>query len=59
VLPHRREMIGEENYGEDMEQEGYRWLWNLLQCCVRYTVWENSLEELQNPDGFVNLVRAG
>jgi len=57
VLPHCREVIGEENCVEDLGQEGYRSLGKMLQGPVRDTVWARSLAEMETPDGFVNLVR--
>jgi hypothetical protein len=59
VLPHGKEVMGEENRIEDLGQEGYRLLGNMLQDPVRYTVWARSLAELETPDGFLNLVRVG
>jgi hypothetical protein len=55
VLPHRREVMGEENGIENLDQDGYRSLENML----RDTVWARSLSNLETHDGFVNLVRVG
>jgi hypothetical protein len=59
VLPQGREAMGEENCVEDLDQEGYHSLGKMLQGSVRYTVWPRSLNDLETPDGFVNLVRVG
>jgi len=59
VLPQGREVMGEENCVEDLDQEGYRSLGQMLQGSVWYTVWTRSLADLETPDGFVNLVRVG
>jgi hypothetical protein len=48
--------MGEEDYFEDPDQEGYRSLGKMLQGSVRYTVWARSLTDLETPDGFVKLV---
>jgi len=47
-----------ENRIEDLGQEWYRSL-KMLQGPVRYTVCARSTEDLETPDGFVNLVRYG
>jgi len=44
--------MGEENRIEDLGQEGYRLLGNMLQGPVRYTVRARGLAELGTPDGF-------
>ena len=59
VLPHCREVIGEENRIENLDQEGYRSLRKIFQGPVQYTVWSRSISELHTPDGFLNLVRGG
>jgi hypothetical protein len=51
--------MGEKNCVEDLDQEGYRSLGTILQCCVRYTVRTRSLADLEIADGFVNSVRVG
>jgi hypothetical protein len=59
VVPKGREVMGEENCIEDPDQEGYRSLGKMLQGSVRYTVWARSLDDLETPNGFLNLVRVG
>jgi hypothetical protein len=59
VLPEGRILMGEENCVEDLYQEGYRSLGNMLQGPVRYTVCARNLTELGAPDVFVKLVRVG
>jgi len=49
--------MGAENCVEDAGEEGNRSLGKLLQYPVRYTVRARSLADLENTDGFVNLVR--
>jgi hypothetical protein len=57
VLPHSREVMGDENGIENLDHEGYRSLGVMLQGPVRDTVWARSLADFGTPDGFVNLVR--
>ena len=59
MLPHCREVMGEENCIEDLGQEGYCSLGKMLLGPVRYTVWAWSLADLETPDGFLNLIRGG
>ena len=42
MLPQRREVMGEDDCFQDLDQEGYRPLGNMLQGSVRYTVWARS-----------------
>jgi len=51
--------MGEENRIENLGQEGNRPLGKMLQGPVWDTVWARSLADLENTDGFVNLVRVG
>ena len=51
--------MGEENRIADLGEEGNRSLGKMLQGPVRDTVRVRSLADLENPDGFVNLVRGG
>jgi len=57
VLTQGREVMGEKNCVEDLDQEGYRSLGKMLLGCVRCTVWARSLADLETTDSFVNLVR--
>jgi len=52
-------MVGEENRIENLDQEGFRSLGKMLQGPVRYTVWAQSLADLETLDGFINLVGVG
>jgi hypothetical protein len=56
-LPQGRKVMGEENFFEDPDQEGYLSLGKMLQGSFWYTVWTRSLANLETPDGFVNLVK--
>jgi len=49
------ELMGEEDRVEDLDQEGYRSLWEMLQGPVRDIVHSRSLADLETPDGFLNL----
>jgi hypothetical protein len=51
--------MGEEYRDENLDQEVYRSLWEMLQGPVRDTVRARSLADLETPDGFLNLVRGG
>jgi len=51
--------MGEDDCVENLDQEGYRWLWEMLPGPVRDTVRAWSLADLETPDGFLNLVRVG
>ena len=57
VLPHCREVMGAEEGVENVDQEGYRSLWEMLQGPVRDTVLVRNLAGLETPNGFLNLVR--
>jgi len=52
-------MMGEEHSIEDLNQEGYRSLVKMLQGSVRNTVGAWRLVDLENPVGFLDLVRVG
>ena len=49
--------MGEEHRAENVYQEGYRSLWEMLQGPVPDTVRARSLADLETPDGFLNFVR--
>jgi len=49
--------MGEEDRFENPDHDGYRSLWEMLQCLVLDTVPAQSLADLENPDGFLNLIR--
>jgi hypothetical protein len=51
--------MGEEDCVENLGQEGYRSLWEMLQGLVRDTVRARSLADFETPDGFLNLIRGG
>ena len=51
--------MGEEDRVENLDQEGYRSLWEMLQGPVRDTVRTRSLADLETPDGVLNLLRVG
>jgi len=51
--------MGEEDRIEDQDQKGYRSLWKMLQGPFRDTVQARSLDDLETPDGFLNLFRVG
>jgi len=59
VLPHIREMMGEEHCIEVLKEEGYRSLGKMFQGSVRNTVGAWRLIDLETPDGFLDLVRVG
>jgi hypothetical protein len=56
VLPHSREVVGEENSDEVLGGKGYRSLGKMLQGPVRYTVRVRSLADFDNA---LNLVSVG
>ena len=58
MLPHRREMMGEEHCIEDLDQ-GIPLTAKMLLGPVRDTVRARRLVDLESPDGFVGLVRVG
>jgi hypothetical protein len=49
--------MGEEDRVENLDQEGYGLLRDMLQDPVRDTVWDRSLADFETPDGFLNLLR--
>jgi len=49
--------MGTENHVEDTGEEGNRSLGKVLQCSLQYIIRARSLADLDNHDGFVNLVR--
>jgi hypothetical protein len=51
--------MGEEEGVENLDQKGYRSLWEIHQDPVRDTVQARSLADLETLDGFMNLVRGG
>jgi len=51
--------MGEEDRVENLDQEGYRSLWEMLQGPVRDTVRARSLAGFETPDGFLNILRVG
>jgi hypothetical protein len=51
--------MGEEDRIENLDQKGYRSLWEMLQDPVRDTVRARSLADLETPDGFMNIIRGG
>jgi hypothetical protein len=55
MLPHCREVMGEEDRSENQDKEGYHSLWEMLQGPFRDTVWARSLSDLETSDGFLNL----
>jgi len=57
VLPHCREVMGEENRVENLDQEVYCSLWEMLQVPVRDNVRVQSLADIETPDGVLNLLR--
>jgi len=59
VLPHCREVMVEDNRVENLDQDGYRLLWEMLQGPVRDNVRTRSLADLETPDGFLNLLSVG
>ena len=54
MLPHCREVMGEENRIANLDQEVFRSLGKMLQGPVRDIVWARSLVELEITDGFLN-----
>jgi len=48
--------MGEENHIENLDQEGYSSLWEMLLGRVRDTVRPRILADLETPDGFLDLV---
>jgi hypothetical protein len=52
-------VIGTEHRVENLDEEGYRSLWKMLQGPVRDVIWARDLADLKTPDGFLNLVRVG
>jgi hypothetical protein len=59
VLPHSREVVGEENSVENLGEKGYRSLGRMLQSPVGYTVRARSLADFETTDDVLNLVRVG
>jgi hypothetical protein len=59
MLPHCRKVMGEEDRIENLDKNGYRSPWEILQGPVRVTVWPRSLADLETPDGFLNLLGVG
>ena len=59
MLPHCREVMGEEDRVENLDQVGYRSLWEMLQGPVRESVRARSLADLETPDDFLKLERVG
>jgi len=59
MFPNCREVMGEEDSVENLDQEGYRSPWDMHQGPVRDTVLTESLAELETSDGLLNLVRVG
>jgi hypothetical protein len=51
--------MGEEDRFENLDSEGYRSVWEMLQGPVRGTVRARSLADFETPDDFLNLVRGG
>jgi hypothetical protein len=51
--------MGEQDRVENLDQEGYRSLWEMLQGPVQDTVRPRGLAYLETPDGFLNLIRGG
>jgi hypothetical protein len=51
--------MGEEDSVENLDQVGYRSLWEMHQGPVRDTVLARSLADLEMPDGLLKLVRVG
>jgi len=47
--------MGEEDSVKNQDQERYRLLWEMLQSYVRDTFRARSPNDLQTPDGFLNL----
>ena len=52
-------MMSEEGRVENLDQEGYRLLWRMLQGPVRDTVRVRSLADFETFGGFLNLFRVG
>ena len=48
--------MSEEDSVKNQDQDVYRSLWEMLQSPARDSVRTRSLEELQTPDGFLNLL---
>ena len=59
MLPRLGKVMRAENRVEDISEEGNRLLLKMIQCPLRDAVQTRSLADLENPDGFVNLVRGG
>jgi hypothetical protein len=59
VLPHIRELVGEENSVKDLGEEEYFSLVKMLQRPVFYTVRARSLFVFETPDDVLNIVRVG
>jgi hypothetical protein len=59
VLPHCREVMGEENGVAYQDHKENRSLWEMLQGPVRDTIRARRIAELETPDGFLNLFRGG
>ena len=51
--------MGEEHCIEDLNRERYRSMGKMLQVPVRDTIRARRLVDLENPDGFLDLVRVG
>ena len=51
--------MGEEDRVENLDQVGYRSLWEMLQGPVRESVRARSLADLETPDDFLKLERVG
>ena len=51
--------MGEEYRIENLDQEGYRSLWGMLQGPVRDTIQARNLADLETSDGFLNLLKFG
>jgi len=51
--------MGERDRVENLDQEGYRSLWRMLQGPVRDTVRARSLADFETIGGFLNLFRVG
>jgi hypothetical protein len=48
--------MGEEDRIENLDQEGYRSLWEMIQGPVWDTVRTRSLADSETPDGFLSLL---
>jgi len=44
------------NRVENLDEKGYLSMRNMLQNTVQDTVWAQRIPNLENPDGFLNLV---